>query len=108
MPDQEAGEGLSASSHLIAATIRAECSRRLSVEPGDTIAPHMAAAVIAALDTAGYAIVPKEPNEPMLDAGLESLGESTDTPTAFIIRDVLFAYRAMVEASVQGYGKRYL
>ena len=32
----------------------------------------------------------------MLAAGMDSLAESTGEPLSFIVRDVLFAYRAML------------
>jgi len=47
---------------------------------------------------AGYVLVPVDPTEGMLEAGMDSLAQSTGEPLSFIVRDVLFAYRAMVAA----------
>lgn len=46
----------------------------------------------------GYVLVPVEPTEGMLAAGMDSLAQSTGEPLSFIVRDVLFAYRAMLAA----------
>lgn len=46
-----------------------------------------------------------EPTEAMVDAGLLSLADSTGEPGAHIARDPLFAWRAMVAASLSKGGE---
>lgn len=47
----------------------------------------------------GHVLVPEEPTEAMISAGLESLAESTGEPLGHIDRDAVFAYRAMLAAA---------
>jgi len=46
-----------------------------------------------------WVLVPKEPTDEMVQAGLESLAESTGEPIPHIVRDALFCYRAMLRAA---------
>jgi hypothetical protein len=47
----------------------------------------------------GWKLVPVEPTDRMLEVALVSLAESTGEPLAHIVRDPLFAYRAMLAAA---------
>ena len=47
----------------------------------------------------GFVLVPREPTDAMIEAGLESLADSTREPTAHIDRDPLLCYRSMLHAS---------
>jgi hypothetical protein len=46
-----------------------------------------------------WVLVPREPTDEQVAAGLESLASSTGEPSAHIVRDALFAYRAMLAAA---------
>lgn len=47
----------------------------------------------------GWKLVPVEPTDEQIAAGLESLASSTGEPILHIVRDALFAYRSMVRTS---------
>lgn len=59
-----------------------------------------AEAALSALDAAGYAVVPKEPTEAMLTAGVPRLMSSGRGSNA-----LCFAYRAMLQASQSDTGR---
>jgi hypothetical protein len=50
-------------------------------------------------ELAGWRLVPIEPDDAQVEAGLQSLAESTGEPILHIVRDALFAYRAMVRTA---------
>lgn len=50
-------------------------------------------------ELAAWRLVPIEPDDTQVSAGLESLAESTGEPILHIVRDALFAYRAMVRTA---------
>lgn len=54
----------------------------------------------------GFVLVPREPTDAMIEAGLESLADSTGEPTAHIDRDPLLCYRAMLHAAAQPGGEK--
>jgi len=74
---------------IIATTGRKWCNWNLGVEPGDTMAPALAAAVVAALDAAGLVIVPK------VAATAESIGTRYRIDHDGFVGTVIGGYRRL-------------